>query len=124
MLATPEQLREYHSLYETFTVQGYGSQLGRYANLPLRVTGSRPYGTETVVASEIDRPDGGPVRIDWYLVDRHGRWKVSDVNIAGISMRDSQRRYFSQWIETNGGRFDALLAVMRQQIAAAHQGAI
>jgi ABC-type transporter MlaC component len=122
-LATPEQLRQYGELYVTFTVEVYGRQLGQYANLPLRITGSRLYGEEPVVTSEVSRPGGSPVKIDWYLVDRHGRWKVSDVNIAGISMKGSQRQYFAQWIETNGGRFDALLAVMRQEIAASRQGA-
>jgi hypothetical protein len=56
--------------------------------------------------------------------DRHGRWKVGDVNIGGISMKDSRRQYFAQWIETNGGRFDALLAMLRREIAASRQGAI
>jgi phospholipid transport system substrate-binding protein len=123
-LATPEQLRQYNDLYVSFTVQVYGGQLGQYANLPIRVTDSRLYDGEPVITSEISRPDGGPVKIDWYLVDRHGRWKVGDVNIGGLSMKDSQRQYFAQWIETNGGSFAALLAVMRQVITAKRQGAI
>jgi phospholipid transport system substrate-binding protein len=123
-LATPEQLQQYNDLYETFTVEVYGGQLGQYANLPIRIIDSRLNGGEPVVTSEISRPNGGPVKIEWYLVDRHGRWKISDVNIGGISMKDSQRQYFSQWIESNGGRFDALLAVMRQEIAASRQGVI
>ncbi len=124
LLATPAQLQQYNELYVSFTVEVYGRELGQYANLPLRITGSRFYGEEPVVTTEVSRPDGSPVKIVWYLVDRHGRWKVSDVIIDGISMKDSQRQYFAQWIETNGGRFDALLAVMRQEIAASRQGAI
>ncbi|HTT81347.1 MAG TPA: ABC transporter substrate-binding protein [Stellaceae bacterium] len=123
-LATPEQLRQYNHLYVTFTVEVYGGQLAQYANLPVRVTDSRLSEGEPVVTTEISRPDAGPVKIDWYLVDRHGRWKVGDVNIGGISMKDSQRQYFAQWIETNGGQFGALLAVMRQVITASRQGAI
>jgi ABC-type transporter MlaC component len=124
LLATPEELREYNHLYVTFTVLVYGNQLAQYANLPVRITDSRVYGGEPVITSEIVRPDGSAVRIDWYLVDRHGRWKIGDVNIGNLSMKASQRQYFAQWIDSNGGRFDALLAVMRQEIAAARQGAI
>jgi hypothetical protein len=32
-------------------------------------------------------------------------------------MKIALRDQFASWIQSNGGRFDALLAVMRQQIA-------
>jgi ABC-type transporter MlaC component len=32
-------------------------------------------------------------------------------------MKVTQRDEFARWIQNNGGRFDALLAVLRQQIA-------
>jgi hypothetical protein len=32
-------------------------------------------------------------------------------------MKVTQREDFGRWIQNNGGRFDALLAVLRQQIA-------
>lgn len=119
LLATPQQLQQYNQLYDTFTVLLYGDRLGQYAGSRVQITGGSSYGAEPVITSELSRPDGSSVKIDWYLVDRHGRWKVSDVVIGNLSMRVSQRQYFAQWIDTNGGRFDALLAVMRQQIAAA-----
>jgi ABC-type transporter MlaC component len=57
------------------------------------------------------------VQIDWYLVNRGGDYKITDLSIGGISMKVTQRDEFSRWIQNNGGRFDALLAVLRQQIA-------
>jgi ABC-type transporter MlaC component len=42
---------------------------------------------------------------------------VSDVTIGGVSMKVALRDQFASWIETNGGRVNALLVVMRQQIA-------
>jgi phospholipid transport system substrate-binding protein len=122
LIATPQELQQYDDLYDTFTVLVYGNRLGQYAGAQVRITGGYSYRGEPVVTSEISRPDSVPVKIDWYLVDRHGRWKISDVVIDNVSMISSQRQYFAQWIETNEGRFDSLLAVMRQQIAAARQG--
>jgi phospholipid transport system substrate-binding protein len=121
LLATPQELQQYNNLYDTFTVLVYGNRLAQYAGARVRITGGHSDGAEPVVASEISRPNGSAVKIDWHLVDRHGRWKISDVAIDNVSMRSSQRQYFAQWIETNGGRFDALLEVMQQQIAAARQ---
>jgi len=116
-IATPQQQQEYFRLYEDYTVASYGAQLAHIGAAPFQVTGSRFYGEEAVVSSEVARADGTRTRIDWYLVDRHGRYKITDVNIAGSSMKVTQRNEFAQWIDSNGGRFDALLAVLRQQIA-------
>ena len=57
------------------------------------------------------------MQIDWYLVNRGGDYKITDLSIDGISMKVTQRDEFARWIQNNGGRFDALLAVLRQQIA-------
>ncbi len=84
-----------------------------------RVIGMRAYGGQPVVSSEIVRSDGSRVQIDWHLVDQQGRYEVSDVVIGGYSMEVTQRNDFAQWIQNDGGRFDALLAIMRQQIAQA-----
>jgi phospholipid transport system substrate-binding protein len=118
-IASSPQQQEFLRLYEDYTVELYGAQLARYGGLPFRVTGSRSYGAQVVVGSEIVRPDGGPVQIDWHLAQHHGRYLITDVVIGGMSMRTRQRHDFAEWIQANGGRFDALLAVLRQQIAQA-----
>jgi phospholipid transport system substrate-binding protein len=122
LIATPEELQQYNDLYDTFTVLIYGDRLSQYAGARVRITGGNSDGAEPVVTIEISRLNDATVQIDWHLVVRHGRWKISDVVIDNVSMRISQRQYFAQWIGRNGGRFAALLAVMRQQIAAARQG--
>jgi ABC-type transporter MlaC component len=79
------------------------------------VTGSQTHGEQTVVTSEILRSGGSRVQIDWYLVNRRGDYKITDLSIGGISVKVTQRDEFARWIQNNGGRFDALLAVLRQQ---------
>ena len=56
------------------------------------------------------------MQIDWYLADTGGQYRMTDVTIGGMSMKVALRNQFASWIENNGGRFNALLAVMRQQI--------
>jgi phospholipid transport system substrate-binding protein len=114
--ASPQQQQEYLGLYRDYTVHAYDTQLGQYGATPFRVTGSQTYGEQTVVTSEIIRSGGSRVQIDWYLVNRHGDYKITDLSIGGISMKVTQRDDFARWIQNNGGRFDALLAVMRQQM--------
>ena len=116
-VATPAEQQEFFRLYPEFTVRAFHARLNDYRGAPFRVTGRRTVGNETVVTSEILPTSGGRVQVDWYLTDTGGQYRVSDVTIGGMSMRVALRDQFASWIENNGGRFNALLAVMRQQIA-------
>jgi phospholipid transport system substrate-binding protein len=113
---TPAQQQEYLSLFQEYTVRAYSARLGEYTGAPFRVMGSRPSGREIVVSSEVLPAGGRAVHLDWYLTERGGQYKVSDVHVDGISMRVTQRDYFQSIIQNNGGRPDALLSVLRQEI--------
>jgi phospholipid transport system substrate-binding protein len=113
---TPEQNREFLTLFREFLAQAYSKKLGEYGGEPLRVTGNRPYGGETIVTSRVIRRSGAPIEMDWHVIDRDGRWLITDVYVDGVSMRASQRQEFASIIQRNGGRPDALLAVLRQQL--------
>jgi phospholipid transport system substrate-binding protein len=116
-VATPAEQQEFFRLYPEFTVRAFHARLNDYRGAPFRVTVRRTVGTEIVVSSEILPASGGRVQVDWHLTDNGGQYRVSDVTIGGMSMRVALRDQFASWIETNGGRVNALLAVMRQQIA-------
>jgi ABC-type transporter MlaC component len=46
-------------------------------------------------------------------------YKISDVIVDGLSMAANGRSQLEGVVERNGGRAQAILAVMRQQIASA-----
>jgi phospholipid transport system substrate-binding protein len=117
--ASPEEQKEFLRLFQEYIVQAYAARLGEYGGEPFRVTGSRPSGDETVVSSVIERPNAGRVQVDWYLIARGGAPKITDVYVGGVSMKVTQRDEFSSVIQRNGGRVDALLAQLRQRLAAA-----
>ncbi len=114
---TPTQQQEYLRLFQEFTVMVYSNRLGEYGGGPFRVIGGRRSGSETIISSQVVRSGGRPVRIDWYVDDRGGRLVITDVAVDGVSMRITQRNYFQSIIQSNGGRSDAILAVLRQEIA-------
>ena len=85
-----------------------------------RVTGSRPEPNGVVVSNRITRSGTAqPVRVDWRLTAQNGSYKISDIIIEGLSMAASGRSQLEGVVERRGGRAQAILAVMRQQIAAA-----
>ena len=94
-------------------------RLSRYADAPFRVTGSRPFGGETVVTSQVWTNGNSPVDIDWHVQNRNGRFVVTDVVVGGVSMKTTQRSEFASIIQRNGGQPDSLIAALRQQLAQA-----
>jgi len=116
---SPAAQQEFQPLFREYVVQAYTTRLAPYGGLPFRVTGTRPYGGETVVASQVQRGGGNPVQIDWHVINRGGRWLVTDVVVDGVSMKATQRSEFASIIQRNGGQPDALLAALRQHGAQA-----
>jgi len=112
----PDQQQEFLQLFKQYTVASYAAKLGEYGGARLNVTGVQNDGAETVVASEVERSNGQPVKIDWHLIDAGGQLKVSDVYVNGVSMKVTQRDEFASIIQNNGGRPEALLAVLREQL--------
>jgi MlaC protein len=80
------------------------------------VTGTRQNGDETIVTSQVMR-QGNPAELQWHVANRGGRFLVTDVHVNGSSMKVSERDQLASILQRNGGRPDALLSVMRLQVA-------
>jgi phospholipid transport system substrate-binding protein len=117
-IATPQEQQEFLGLFQEYIVRAYSARLGEYGGEPFRVTGTRPSGDETVVSSQIIRPSGSPIAVDWYLVGGPGSYKITDVYVGGVSMKVTQRDEFGSVIQRNGGRVGALIALLHQKLAA------
>jgi phospholipid transport system substrate-binding protein len=114
-LASPAQRQQFKHLLEDYLVRFYGQRLAEYRGESFRVTGSRSSPSGEVVTSEIIRPSGSPIQVDWRLSIEDGRYKITDVSIDGVSMALTQRAQFAQIIQRNGGQIAGLLATMREQ---------
>src|SRR3954447_17277783 len=115
--ATAQEQQEFLNLFRDFVVRPYTSRPGSFGGEPFRVTGVHPNGAETVVSSEIILASG-PIGLDWYLVDNGGQYKITDVYIAGISMKVTQRDEFAAVIQRSGGLVEGLLSQLRQKLTA------
>jgi phospholipid transport system substrate-binding protein len=102
---------------QEYVARAYSARLGGFGGVPFRVTGSRSQGAETVVNSEIILASG-PIRLDWYVVHQDGRYKITDIYIAGVSMKVTQRDEFAAVIQRSGGRVEGLLLQLREKLSA------
>lgn len=115
---TPEQKKEYDSLFEDYLTKVYAQLLSQYNGETLEVRdGARAAGSETIVESQINRPNGPPIRVEWKTHQKDGKPLVTDVVVEGVSMAFTQRQQFESVIQNNGGKIDALFAAMKKQIA-------
>jgi len=115
-VASGAERREFRSLFEDYLVHYYAQQFAQYGGESLRVNGSRTDPAGVMVTSQIIRPQGPPIEVDWRLAVSDGRYKISDVSIDGVSMALTQRSEFAAIVQRNGGRVAGLLATMREAI--------
>jgi phospholipid transport system substrate-binding protein len=115
---SPGAQQQFGTLFRDYLAQVYTTRLRRYADAPFRATGSRPAGNETVVTSQV-WANGSPFGIDWHVTNQNGHYLVTDVVVDGVSMKATQRSEFAAIIQRNGGQPDALISVLRQQLAQA-----
>lgn len=115
---TPEQKKEYDALFEDYLTKVYAQLLSQYNGETLEVRdGARAAGSETIVESQINRPSGPPIRVEWKTHEKNGKPLVTDVIVEGVSMAFTQRQQFESVIQNNGGKLEALFAAMKKQIA-------
>lgn len=117
--ATPEQLGEYNDLFQQLLTRMYEQKFTEYRGQTLTVTGSRLAAGDNfaLVQSQVNDPaQPSPINVEWRVVNRD-QMQVADVVVEGISMGLSQRSEFASVIQRNGGSFEALLDVMRKQVA-------
>lgn len=115
---TEAQKAEYDQLFQDYLVKVYSQLLSQYNGETLDVRdGTKAAGAETIVESQINRPSGPPIRVEWKTHEKDGKPLVTDVVVEGVSMAFTQRQQFESVIQNNGGKIDALFAAMKKQIA-------
>ena len=116
-IATPEQRKEYVKLFEDFVVQAYAARFKEYSGESFKVGQTRPLnGRETLVNSQIVRPDQAPVVVQWRVRDGDGS-RIVDVIVEGISMLVTHRDEFAAVIQQHGGKVEGLLSDLRRKTA-------
>ncbi|HYH37331.1 MAG TPA: ABC transporter substrate-binding protein [Azospirillum sp.] len=116
--ASPQQQQEYQQLFEQLIVKTYAERFVEYSGETFKITGTRPEGeSDTMVTTQIIRPAGPPVAVDWRVRKRDAGYKIIDVVVEGVSMGVTQRQEFASVIQSNGGKIDGLIQALRQKTA-------
>jgi phospholipid transport system substrate-binding protein len=115
--ATPEQQKQYLSLFHEVLITNITSKLGEYQGVTFTMGRSKPQDEEAVVSTTVVRPNNGPTAVDWIIANPSGQPKIIDVVAEGTSLRLTQRQDYASFLSHNNNNIDALIAAMKNQIS-------
>ncbi|ANX03510.1 MlaC/ttg2D family ABC transporter substrate-binding protein [Immundisolibacter cernigliae] len=113
--ATPAQREQFIAEFSDLLLRTYGTALRQYDSEKLNyLPAQAPAGADRVtVRTEIIRPDGPKVSVDYLLTNRSGEWKVYDVIIENVSLVVTYRSEYSAIIKRDG--MDGLLKQLSER---------
>ncbi len=121
--ATPEQQIEYQALFSDYIVMTYASRFRQFSGETLEVTGFIEVDEdETIVTSQIIRPNNPTIQIDWHVRAEPEKNVVLDIIIEGLRLTRTLRDEFSDLIRVGGGDLEVLLQVLRDRAAGVSPG--
>jgi phospholipid transport system substrate-binding protein len=107
--ATPAQRERFIQEFSDLLLRTYGTALRQYDSEKLNYLPSQvaPGADRATVRTEIIRPDGPKVSVDYLLTNRSGDWKVYDIIIENVSLVVTYRSEYAAIIKRDG--MDGLL---------------
>ncbi len=116
-LATPEQQKQYLTLFHEVLVTNITSKLGEYQGVTFVMGHSKAQEEEAVVSTTVVRPNNGPTAVDWIIATPTTQPKIIDVVAEGTSLRLTQRQDYASYLSHNNNNIDALIAAMKTQVS-------
>ena len=116
-IATDSQKTEFQKLFEDLLVRSYAKTFAQYAGERFLVNNARSNDDGSLmVNSQINRPNGDVIRLDWRIEDRSGAMQITDLLVEGVSLRTTHRSDIDSAIQSSGGTVTGLLDSLRQKV--------
>jgi phospholipid transport system substrate-binding protein len=119
--ATPEQKKQYLSLFREVLVTNITSKVGEYQGVRFTMGRSRMEDEDAVVSTTVDRPNNPPAAVDWLVSNPGSNPRIIDVKAEGTSLRLTQRQDYASYLAHNNNNIDALITAMRNQVSQSSQ---
>ena len=113
---SPRQYADFSEAFREYANNVYESRLGTYRGEGFRVTGStvRTPGDVVVNSQIVGGANNRKASVSWRLLKgSDGRWRVIDVNIAGVWLAITQQQDFVSTLDNNRGDINVLIGQLR-----------
>lgn len=120
--ASPEQRREFESLFKEYLLANLTNRLtgSEYDNQTFTVKTAVAAGRDVLVRSEIQRVDGPALPVEWRVREFDQGWQIIDLKAEGVSLAITQREEYGSVAQRKG--VDGLLSALRKQVQALENG--
>jgi phospholipid transport system substrate-binding protein len=102
--ASDKQKKEFIIEFRTLLLKTYAVALSKYKDqkIEFKPTRTSKESDIVIVKSEIIQSGGQPIKVNYALSKRTGKWLVFDIVIEGVSLVTNYRSQFSSVIKKNG----------------------
>jgi phospholipid transport system substrate-binding protein len=116
--ATESERVEFTDRFSTYMVKMYSQRFASYSGETFRVVKQRVENeTTTVVGTEIVRATTGePVAVGWRVAKTPEGFKITDIDVGGVSLVLAQRDEIASAIQQNGGTLPGLFRQLRKKM--------
>ena len=105
------QRQQVSEAFERYISAIYAERFDSYSGETLRAIGEQPSPGGAIIATEIIKSNGDPIRLNYLLRQNGGAWQIADIYLNGtISELATRRSEFSSIVRTQG--IDGLIAVL------------
>jgi phospholipid transport system substrate-binding protein len=102
----------------TSEARAYSERFGQYGGQTVVINKvvNRPNGV-AIVESLLNQSSGPPIKVDWEVRNTGQGERITDVKVEGVSMIMTRRSDYKSYIQSNGGKVDALIAELEARAA-------
>lgn len=114
---TPEQRKEFQTLYQDMIVAIYADKFSDYNGEKFVVDKAGARGeNDFIVTSRIIRPEAKNIDVSWQIRLKNGAYKIIDVAIEDVSMIITQKSDFASVIQREGGNAAVIIEHLRRRV--------
>jgi phospholipid transport system substrate-binding protein len=115
--ATDSERAEFTDRFSTYMVKMYSQRFAGYSGETFRVVKQRVENeTTTMVGTEIARAASGePVAVGWRVAKTPEGFKITDIDVGGVSLVLAQRDEIASAIQQNGGALSSLFRQLQKK---------
>jgi phospholipid transport system substrate-binding protein len=112
---SPAQQQQLIAAFAHYVAATYADQFDSYSGEQLQVIGTRPYGADVLVQTQIVKSNGEKTRLDYLMRQDQGAWRISDVYLDGsISQLAVHRSEFHSILQREG--VDGLVVALNRKV--------
>ena len=117
-IATPDQRKEFISLYKEFNVLTWSKRFDEFKGEKFNFNGTSPANNpnQVFVNTSVPMQEGAPASVKWRVNNVNGKLKIIDIIVENVSLAQTARNEYTSFIAKSPKGVEGLLENLRSKI--------